>query len=65
MKIESIDSQGNIRVWNTQSEACRELCVYQSTVSKCLSGEYKTAGGYRFRYHLLPQPKLYKIESHI
>lgn len=31
--------------------AAKELCLYQSNISKCCQGKYKTCGGYHFKYY--------------
>lgn len=38
-----------IKVWDCITEACKELDIQVSSVSFCISGKYKTAGGYKWK----------------
>ena len=46
----AIDGWGNETLYPSGREAARQLGIRQSGVTYVLSGERKTAGGYRFRY---------------
>ena len=37
-----------IRVWDCLKDACNELNICSSCISSCLSGRYKSAGGYHW-----------------
>lgn len=39
-----------IKVWDGVILASKELKIHQSSISSCLSGNYKTAGGYKWKY---------------
>lgn len=40
-----------IRKWNSAMDVQRELGIYQTNISKCCKGKYKTVGGYIWRYY--------------
>ena len=46
----AIDGWGNETEYPSGREAARQLGIRQSGITYVLSGERKTAGGYRFRY---------------
>lgn len=47
--IYQYDTEGNfIKKWDSISDASRELGIGNSNISNCLSGRYKTAGGYKW-----------------
>lgn len=46
----NIENDEVVRVWNTASEACRELGINNGNLSSCCHGRQKTAGGYRWRF---------------
>lgn len=48
--IVAIDAWGNETVYPSGREAARQLGVRQSSITYVLSGQRKTANGYRFRY---------------
>ena len=50
--IKQIDIKTNeiIKVWDGITIAANELKISNSSISTCLSGKYKTAGGYRWEY---------------
>ena len=39
-----------IKVWNNHITASKKLGVNYSSISNCLSGKYKTAGGYKWKH---------------
>lgn len=39
-----------IKVWHKQSEAARELGLWQQNISKCCKGIYVQTGGYKWKY---------------
>ena len=49
-KVIAIDSNGNSHIYESQSEAARELNVNRRHVQLVLKGERKQTGGYRFEY---------------
>lgn len=50
--IKQIDIKTNeiIKVWDSITNAASQLKIKQSSISTCLSGKYRTAGGYRWEY---------------
>lgn len=46
----AIDGWGNETEYDSGREAARQLGISQSGITYVLSGERKTAGGYRFKY---------------
>ena len=47
--IYQYDLNGNfIKKWESISDACRELGICHGSVSNCLHGRYKSAGGYKW-----------------
>lgn len=40
-----------VRKWDSATQVERELGVYQSHITSCLKGNYKTAYGYKWRYY--------------
>lgn len=49
--VKQIDKQGNIiKIWNSISDASRELSISVSSISNCLKGLSKTAGGFIWLY---------------
>lgn len=49
--VKQMDKQGNIlRIWNSISEASRELSISVTSISNCLKGLSKTAGGFVWLY---------------
>lgn len=39
-----------IRIWNSATDAAKELCVHSSNIAACCRRKQKTAGGYIWRY---------------
>jgi len=39
-----------IKEWDSLADVKRDLGIFQSNISKCLKGERKTAGGYKWKY---------------
>lgn len=49
-KVLQYDLSGNIiKEWDTQSQAAKELGISQSSISLCISGQTKKAGGFVFQ----------------
>lgn len=48
--VVAIDGWGNETIFPSGREAARQLGIRQSGITYVLSGERKTAGGYRFKY---------------
>lgn len=46
----AVNTNEIIKVWDGITIAANELKISQSTISSCLSGKRKTAGGYRWEY---------------
>lgn len=50
-RVKQIDRQGNIiKLWDSISEASRDLSILASSISNCLKGLSKTAGGFIWLY---------------
>lgn len=50
-RVKQIDRQGNvIKLWDSISEASRELSISVSAICRCLKGLSKTAGGFIWLY---------------
>lgn len=39
-----------VRKWNCATDVERELGIYQTNISKCCKGKYKSAGGFKWQY---------------
>ena len=51
-KVAQYDKNNNlIKVWNCIKNACDELKISSSTISACLKGRQKTAGGFIWKYY--------------
>lgn len=49
--VKQLDKQGNvIKLWDSISEASRELEISVTSISNCLKGLSKTAGGFIWHY---------------
>ena len=49
--IIQLDLMSNlIRIWNSISDASKELNIDKSSVVKCLKGKIKSCGGYKWKY---------------
>ena len=44
------DTKEIIKIYNSITEASKELKINDSTISKCCKGKYKTSGGYIWKY---------------
>ena len=52
-KVRQIDAEGNvIKIWQSMSEAARELGLHVSNISHCCSGRIGSTGGYRWELDL-------------
>ena len=40
-----------VKVWNSMKDACIELNIQKSSLTKCCQGKRKTAGGYKWEYN--------------
>ena len=40
-----------VKVWNSMKEACIELNIQSSSLTRCCQGKRKTAGGYKWEYN--------------
>ena len=51
-QIIQIDKETNkvICEYNSQLEASKKLNIHPGSLSQCLNGKYKTAGGYIWKY---------------
>lgn len=50
VSVEQLSKDGElIRVWDSMTEAERETGIHHNNISKCCSGERKTAGGFIWR----------------
>lgn len=49
--VNQYDLRGNfIKTWPGQSEAARQLGLYQTNISHACKGNYKSCGGYKWKY---------------
>lgn len=52
-KVAQYDLQDNlIRVYNSQREASEKTGTCRSSITRCVTGNRKTAGGYKWKYYL-------------
>lgn len=52
IKIDQYDINNNyIKTWDSIRECSRELNIDDASISRCLKGRYKKAGGYIWKYH--------------
>lgn len=49
VKVINIET-GNSLIYNSITEACKDLNVFTSNAAKCLKGKYKQSGGYKWEY---------------
>ena len=58
-KVDQFDKDGNyIKTYVSIAEAARELNISKAGIGFVLKGEHKTAGGYIWKHHIEPEPKV-------
>lgn len=52
-KVAQYDLEGNlIQIFNSQREASEQTGTCRSSITRCVTGSRKTAGGYKWKYYL-------------
>lgn len=58
-KVDQFDKDGNyIKTYVSIAEAARETNVKKGSIQFVLKGQYKTGGGFIWKYHIEPEPKM-------